>query len=83
MYFLKAFQVPELCINMPKLLSLYRGESDCFKPLSQTTKGKYLKNENKIETWWGEEWNVQEGEGEVGKEEGVCQDKSHLPAKCL
>jgi hypothetical protein len=55
MYSLKAFQAPELHINMPKLLSLDHGESDCFKPLSQTTKGKYLKNENKIETRWGEE----------------------------
>lgn len=47
------------------------------------TRGKYLKNESQIKTWWGEEWNVQEGEGEVEKEEGVCQHKSHLLAKCL
>lgn len=80
--FLKAFQVFELQSQMLKLLYLNLWESECFKPLSQTTKGKYLKNESKIKTWWGEEWNG-EREGETPKEEGGCQDKSHLPAKCL
>lgn len=57
-------------------------ESECFKPLSQTPKGKYLKNESKIKTWWGEEWN-RKREGEAPREERGCQHKSHLPAKCL
>lgn len=80
--FLKAFQVSKLQSKMLKLLYLSFWESECFKPLSQTPKGKYLKNESKIKTWWGEEWNGKR-EGEAPREEGGCQDKSHFPAKCL